>query len=133
MKYDALIKAAKKAKSHSHSPFSKFRVGAALLTSSGKIFTGCNIENSSYSLTICAERTALFKSISQGRFKYRAIAITTDSDEFIPPCGACRQVIQDLAGNIDIVLSTRRGKTMVTRLGDLLPMPFDQSLLKKRR
>ncbi len=85
MKYDALIKAAKKAKSHSHSPFSKFRVGAALLTSSGKIFTGCNIENSSYSLTICAERTALFKSISQGRFKYRAIAITTDSDEFIPP------------------------------------------------
>jgi cytidine deaminase len=133
VKYDALVKAARKAKQYSHSPYSKFRVGAALLTSTGKIVTGCNIENSSFSLTICAERTALFKSISEGVTKFQALAISSDSDQFIPPCGACRQVIQDLAGDIDIILSTKRGKTLVTRLRDLLPMPFDQSLLTKHR
>jgi cytidine deaminase len=131
VKYDALVKAAQKAKKFSHSPYSQFRVGAALLTSTGKIITGCNIENSSFSLTICAERTALFKSISEGTRKFRALAITTDSDQFIPPCGACRQVIQDLAGDIDIILSNKKGKTMITKLSDLLPMPFNQSLLTK--
>ncbi len=133
MKYNALVKAAQKAKSRSHSPYSGFRVGAALLTSTGSVITGCNIENSSFSLTICAERTALFKAVSEGSRSFRAIAIATDSERFIPPCGACRQVIQDLAGDIDIILVTKRGKTMATRLRELLPMPFDESLLHKRK
>ena len=113
----------------SYSPYSKFRVGAALLTSTGKIFTGSNIENSSFSLTICAERTALFKAISEGSKKFKAIAITSDSDDFIPPCGACRQVMLELAGNIDIILTNAKGKMMKTKVNLLLPHPFTKKYL----
>jgi len=124
-----LVESAHKAKRNSHSPYSKFRVGAALLTQSGKIITGCNIEVSSYSLTLCAERVALFKAISEGYTRFRAIAIATDVNEFVPACGACRQVLLDLAGNIDVILSDGKKRTRHVRLKELLPMPFDDSML----
>jgi cytidine deaminase len=130
MDYKELIQAARKAKKNSHSPYSKFRVGAALLTKSGKIYTGCNIENSSYSLTVCAERTALFKAVSEGEKKFLAMVISTDVKDFISPCGACRQVISDLAGDIDIVLTNGVGKTKIMRMKELLPHPFTPKNLK---
>lgn len=124
MDYQSLVARAKAAKRFSHSPYSRFRVGAAVLTTGGKVYTGCNIENSSYGLTICAERTALFKAVSEGETSFIAIAIASDETRFTPPCGACRQVMMDLAGDMDIVLSTQKGGLKVLRLVDLLPLPF---------
>ena len=115
---------------HSYSPYSQFRVGAALLTESGGVYTGCNIESSSFSLTICAERTALFKAVSEGKRKFKAIAISADASEFISPCGACRQVMMDLAGDIDVILTNRRGTMKVLKAGSLLPFPFTGESLK---
>jgi cytidine deaminase len=129
--YRKLIAAAKKAKSHSYSPYSKFRVGAALLTQQRQIISGCNIESSSYSLTICAERTAIFKALSVKRFHFKAIAIATDSPEFISPCGACRQVLKDLAGNIDVIMTTRHGDVAIVKLDSLLPFAFTSRQLKR--
>jgi cytidine deaminase len=129
MNYKALAKKAQAARKYSHSPYSKFRVGAALLTSSGKVFTGCNIENSSFSLTICAERTAFFKAISEGHKRFKAIAISSDSSEFIPPCGSCRQVIMDFGPGIDVVLTNSRGSIMTVKAISLLPMPFSNKFL----
>ncbi|MBI1803491.1 MAG: cytidine deaminase [Ignavibacteriae bacterium] len=131
MKYSTLVQAAKKAKRYSYAPYSNFRVGAAVLTKSGKIYTGCNIENSSYSLTICAERTALFKALSESRPTFTALAITSDSDELIPPCGACRQVIMDLAGDIDIILTSNDGAMKIMKSSELLPLPFTKYALRK--
>ncbi|MBI4548705.1 MAG: cytidine deaminase [Ignavibacteriae bacterium] len=130
MKYHNLVKAARKAIKFSYSPYSRFRVGAAVLTASGKIYTGCNIENSSFSLTICAERTALFKAVSERHRKFRAIAIVSDNKEFTPPCGACRQVMLELAGDIDVILSNANGNTKIVKLNTLLPIPFDAKTLK---
>ena len=129
MKYKKLIDAAMRAKNNSYSPYSNFRVGAALLTKTGKIFTGCNIENSSYSLTICAERTAIFKAVSEGQQNFKAIAISSDMKEIIPPCGACRQVLMDLALDIDVILSGSNNKPIIIKLSKLLPMPFDSKML----
>ncbi len=130
MEFKELVKAARKAKRYSHSPFSNYRVGAALLTSTGKIYTGCNIENSSYSLTICAERTALFKAVSEGEKKFVAIAISNDDKEFASPCGACRQVINELAGEIDIILTNGKGKIKKFKTSELLPYPFTSKNLE---
>lgn len=124
MKYTALVDAAKKAKRHAHAPYSNFRVGAAVLTKSGEIITGCNIENSSYSLTMCAERTAIFKAMSESKTAFTALAIVSDDPELITPCGACRQVILDLAGNIDIILTTKNGNIKILKMNKLLPYPF---------
>jgi cytidine deaminase len=124
MDYSLLVRRARAARRFSHAPYSRFRVGAALLTRSGKIFTGCNIESSSFSLTVCAERTALFKAISEGHRKFTAIAIATGQAQWTPPCGACRQVLADLAGDIDCILSDRRGRRRVLRLSELFPHPF---------
>jgi cytidine deaminase len=124
MTYKALAKHAAAARKHSHSPFSQFRVGAALLTKGGRVYTGCNIEISSYGLTVCAERTALFKAISEGERKFTAIAVATDNEGYTPPCGACRQVIMDLAGDIDFVMTTRAGQMKVVKMKELFPNPF---------
>jgi cytidine deaminase len=129
MKYTTLARRALAARKHSYSPYSNFRVGAALLTKSGKIYTGCNIENSSYGLTICAERTALFKAISEGEKKFAAIAIASDENGFTPPCGACRQVIMDLAGDVDVILTKKNGTTKVLRMTELLPHAFTKTNL----
>jgi cytidine deaminase len=124
MTHKQLAKRAQAARKHSHSPYSRFRVGAAILSKSGKVYTGCNIENSSFGLTICAERTAIFKAISEGVRQFTAIAVATDERRFIPPCGACRQVIMDLAGDIECVLTDAAGAIKVLKMSDLLPYPF---------
>lgn len=131
MTHRNLAKRALAARKYSFSPFSKFRVGAALLTRQGEVYTGCNIESSSYGLTMCAERTALFKAISEGKRRFLAMAIATDERGFTPPCGACRQVMYDLAGNIDVILAREGGKMQVMKLLELFPHPFDAENLKR--
>jgi cytidine deaminase len=122
--YLELVMEAREAAINAHAPYSKFRVGSALLAKSGKIFTGCNIESSSYSLTICAERTAIFKAISEGERSFLAIAVVSDGHGYTPPCGACRQVLMDLAGNIDCIMVDSSNQIKVTKLKMLLPNAF---------
>lgn len=133
MRYQKLVSEARKARQFSYSPFSKFKVGAALITRSGKIYTGCNIEISTFALTICAERTALFKAVSEGEKSFVAIAITSDGPALTSPCGACRQVLMDLAGDIDIVMTNRRGKRRIMPLRDLFPHPFGAAYFTRKK
>jgi len=127
--YDALIAAASKVRENAHAKFSNFKVGAALRTASGKIFTGCNIENATYGLTVCAERTAIFKAISEGERRFDAIAVVTDTDTLTPPCGACRQIIWEFCGDVPVILANLKGKTETLRMSQLFPKPFDSSNL----
>ena len=126
---DLLIDAALRAREHAHAPFSKFKVGAALLDVAGHIYTGCNVENATYGLTVCAERVAVFKAISEGARTFRRIAVAADSGVLTPPCGACRQVLWEFCGDIELILTNLQGKTETLRLKDLFPRPFDASFL----
>jgi cytidine deaminase len=126
---DSLIDAALRAREHAHAPYSKFKVGAALLDDGGQIFTGCNVENATYGLTVCAERVAVFKAISEGARKFRRIAIAADTAILTPPCGACRQILWEFCGDIEVILTNLQGKTESLPLKDLLPRPFDASFL----
>ncbi|XP_068720545.1 cytidine deaminase-like [Montipora capricornis] len=119
-----------KAKEHSHSPYSKFRVGAALLTETGKIIDGCNVENASYGLSICAERTALVKAVSMGFKKFPAIAVTTDLNQFVSPCGACRQFIAEFGLDCDVYLVKSDLSYKKIGISELLPLPFTSSKLE---
>lgn len=130
--YQALIRSARTAQGNAHAPYSGFKVGAALLTSDGKIYRGCNVETSSYSLTICAERNAIFKAISEGEKEFRAVAVVSSADALTSPCGACRQVLWDLAGDIDVVLSSSK-RTKVVKLKSLLPIAFDSKMLARSK
>ena len=132
MDYKVLAKKAAAARKHSYSPYSGFRVGAALLTKSGKVYTGCNVEISSFALTLCAERTALFKAMSEGERHFQAIAVATEEDGFTAPCGACRQVIMDLAGDIDIVMTNKNGEARVLKMSELFPYPFGPKNFRKQ-
>ncbi len=126
---DPLTEAALKARENAHAPFSKFLVGAAIEDSAGRIHTGCNVENATYGLTICAERVAVFKAISEGARKFLRVAVAADTDSLTPPCGACRQILWEFCGDIEIVLVNPRGKTETYRLKELFPKPFDVSYL----
>lgn len=119
-----LIKKAKEAREKAYAPYSKYKVGAALLTTKGKIYTGCNVENASYGLTNCAERTAIFKAVSEGEQKFKAIAIVLDAEEYGAPCGACRQVIREFGIDIDVIMATVKGKYEIMKIKDLLPYSF---------
>ncbi|MCR4418448.1 MAG: cytidine deaminase [Ignavibacteria bacterium] len=130
MDRDKLIEKAIEAKNFSYSPYSKFRVGAALLTNNNEIITGCNVENASYGLTICAERTAIFKAYSEGKRRFKAIAISSDDKNFCPPCGACRQIIWELCGDIDVILIDGNRNTKTFKASDFLPFPFGDENLK---
>jgi len=130
MDNNSLAKKAVEAKLKALPTYSNFYVGAALLTEDGKVYSGGNIESSSYSLTICAERTAIFKAISEGERKFKAIAVAGDTDDFISPCGACRQVISDLCGNIDIIMVNKKNELMVSKTSELLPLAFGDKDLK---
>jgi cytidine deaminase len=130
MDYNSLAEKAVEAKSVSFPPYSNFHVGAAILTEDSKIYSGGNIETSSYSLTICAERTAVFKAYSEGERKFKAVAIASDSPGFCPPCGACRQVLQDLCGDIDVVMVNHNNELKIMKLSQLLPFPFGDKELK---
>ena len=124
-----LLKFAKKAAKNSHSPYSKFPVGAAILTTSGKVYTGCNIESSSYGLTTCAERIAIYKAISEGEKDFKALAVTSEKKAYCPPCGACRQVLWDLAKDIDVILGLENDECEIVKLSQLLPKAFDEGFL----
>jgi len=126
---EKLIAAARQAREHAHAPFSEFRVGAAVRTKSGRTFGGCNVENASYGLTICAERVAIFKAISEGESEFDAIAVVADTDELTPPCGACRQIIWEFCGDVPVILANLKGKIERERSSKLLPRPFDSSNL----
>lgn len=126
---EPLLEAAVKARDNAHAPFSKFHVGAALEDMDGKIWTGCNVENASYGLTLCAERVAVFKAISEGVRKFRRIAIAADTETLTPPCGACRQILWEFLGNADVILVNLQGKTASYKMRDLLPEPFDASFI----
>ena len=130
MEYKKLAEMAVEAKSSSHPPYSNFHVGAALLTDKEKVIIGGNIETSSYSLTICAERVAVFKAFSEGERKFKAIAIASDAPGFCPPCGACRQVMLDLCGDIDIVMVNNKDEIKVLKLSQMLPYPFGDNELQ---
>ncbi len=118
-----LIKQAKRALRNSYAPYSRYKVGAALLTNGGKIFTGCNIENSSFGATACAERVALYKAFSEGERKIKTLAIVAGGSKKPVPCGICRQVIWELAGDVEIIIS-HRGKVEILRLLEIYPKPF---------
>lgn len=126
---DPLVDAAVRARENAHAPFSHFKVGAALEDSEGRIHTGCNVENASYGLTLCAERVAVFKAVSEGVRRFRRAAVVADTDTLTPPCGACRQILWEFCGDVELVLSNLHGKTETFRMKDLLPRPFDASLL----
>ncbi|KAM4702629.1 cytidine deaminase [Rhinophrynus dorsalis] len=127
-----LIQRSHEAKQSAHCPYSNFRVGAALLTHDGKIFQGCNIENACYALGICAERTAIQKAVSEGCKEFKAMAIASDVEqEFISPCGACRQVMREFGSDWEIFLTKPNGNYLLTNLHQLLPMSFGPENLKE--
>jgi len=126
---DPLLEAALRARENAHAPFSHFKVGAALEDSTGRIHTGCNIENASYGLTLCAERVAVFKAVSEGVRGFRRVAVAADTETLTPPCGACRQILWEFCGDAELLLTNLKGKTETLRLKDLLPRPFDASFL----
>lgn len=128
---EALVTAAREARGHAWAPFSRFLVGAAVRLGDGRIFTGCNVENASYGLTMCAERVAVFKAISEGARpdQFAAVCVVADTADPTPPCGACRQILWEFCGDVPVVLATPSAVTRVLSMGELLPHPFDARLL----
>jgi len=125
-----LIEAAKRARESAYAPYSNFSVGAAVKTKSGKIFTGCNIENASYGLTVCAERVAIWKAVSEGETEFTQIAVVADTPELTPPCGACRQIIWEFCGDVPVVFANLKGAVETVPMKELLPRAFDTKFLK---
>jgi cytidine deaminase len=121
----SLVARARAARHRAVAPFSRFKVGAALVARDGTVITGCNVENASYGLTMCAERVAVFKAVSEGIRKFDAVAVIADSPRLTPPCGPCRQILWEFCGDIWVHMSDLRGRTRSMRLLDLLPHPFD--------
>jgi cytidine deaminase len=122
MDYDGLIAKALEAREKAHAPYSHFTVGAALLARSGRVYTGCNVENASYGLSVCAERTAVFKAVSEGERDFEAIAVVTENGA--TPCGACRQVLMEFGEDIQVVVADEAGGYQVFELQELLPEAF---------
>ncbi len=127
---EALVSAARRAREHARARYSGFKVGAALELPDGTIVTGCNIENATYGLTLCAERVALVKALSEGHTSFVRIAVVADTDAPTPPCGPCRQLLWEYCGDLEIVMANLEATTASHRLGELLPMPFDDRLLR---
>ncbi len=125
-----LLEIAKKVRENAYAPYSNFKVGAAILTEEGKIFTGVNVENASYGLSICAERVALFKAISEGYRRFKAIAVVADTNEPVPPCGACRQVLAEF-GSLKVIMGNLKGDMKVKDLSELLPESFTPQNLRR--
>jgi cytidine deaminase len=125
----SLVDAARRARENAVARFSHFKVGAALETPDGVVITGCNVENATYGLTICAERVAMFKALSEGHRAFSRVAIVADTEDPTPPCGACRQILWEFGGDLEVVLANLTQEKGVHRLKDLLPLPFDARLL----
>jgi cytidine deaminase len=126
-----MLETAKTARLQSIAPFSNFLVGAAVKTADGKVYTGCNIESASYGLTVCAERVAIWKALSEGERNFIELAVVADTASLTPPCGTCRQIIWEFAKHATIVLGNLRGETQVVSIRDLLPRAFDARFLKQ--
>ncbi|MEW6320810.1 MAG: cytidine deaminase [Acidobacteriota bacterium] len=126
---DPLVEAARAARARAVAPFSHFAVGAALESDDGRVFAGCNIENASYGLTVCAERVAIFKAVSEGVRAFRRLVVVADAPTPTPPCGACRQIIWEFCGDIEIILAGPAAVHASYRMKTLLPHPFDRGSL----
>jgi len=124
-----LVAAATSARELAFAPFSKFRVGAALRAADGTVVAGCNVESASYGLTMCAERVAIFKGVSEGLTRFTAVAVVTDVAELTPPCGACRQLLWEFAHDATVTLANTAGRTETFTVRELLPRGFDASQL----
>ena len=132
MNYSELLQIANKVKLNSYSPYSNFKVGAVLLSESGNLYTGVNVENSSYGLTNCAERPAVFKAISEGDKNFKTIVLVSDAEDFITPCGACRQVLMEICGkDLEVVMSNSDNEIRILKLEELLPLSFNKEYLDK--
>jgi cytidine deaminase len=127
-----LIEIAKTARLHSIAPFSSFLVGAAVRTAAGKVYTGCNVESASYGLTVCAERVAIWKALSEGERDFTDLVIVADTETLTPPCGTCRQIIWEFAKHAKIVLANLQGQREEREIKELLPSAFDARFLKER-
>jgi cytidine deaminase len=131
--FQPLIEAAKKARMQSVAPFSGFLVGAAVRTDDGKIYTGCNIESASYGLTVCAERVAIWKALSEGERHFSELAVVADTETLTPPCGTCRQIIWAFARNATIVFANLKGESETFHMSELLPRAFDARFLQSAK
>ena len=125
-----LIAAATAVREYAYAPFSEFRVGAAIEMQDGEVIDGCNVESASYGLTVCAERVAIWKAISEGKRKIKHIAVVADTEDLTPPCGVCRQIIWEFGGDIPVTMANLKGKTETVQMKDLLPRAFDTKFLK---
>jgi len=126
-----LVEAAVRARERAIAGFSNFRVGAALEAEDGTIYSGCNVESAAYGMTMCAERVAVWKALSEGAQQFKRLAIVADTERLTPPCGACRQIIWEFCGDIPVVLGNLRGDAETLRMSELLPRPFDVTFLAK--
>jgi cytidine deaminase len=129
MSVEELVRAALRARENALAPYSNFKVGAAIETAEGKIYTGCNIENATYGLTVCAERVALWKAISEGERKFQRMVVVTATEHPGTPCGACRQLMWEFCGEIEVMLANPQGFRETHRLSSLYPRPFDEKSL----
>lgn len=129
---DALVAAAKAAREFAFAPFSQFKVGAALLAEDGTVVTGCNVESASYGLTICAERVAIVKGVSEGRTRFTRVVVVADTDNPTPPCGACRQLLWEFAPDAEVILENLSGKRQTFTMRELLPYGFDRGFLAEK-
>ena len=128
-----LIEAANAARENSYAPYSKFRVGAAVETTDGKIYSGCNVESASYGLTACAERVAIWKAVSEGVLEFRQVAVVVDTEDLTPPCGVCRQILWEFCGDVPVTLANLNGKSETVMMKDLLPRAFGRRFLEQNK
>ncbi|MGI8960496.1 MAG: cytidine deaminase [Bryobacteraceae bacterium] len=126
---DRLIEAAREVRERAHAPYSGFKVGAAIEDENGRVFAGCNVENATYGLSVCAERAAVLKAISEGAAKLKRVAVIADTDTLTPPCGACRQILWEFCGDVEITLANLTGKQETVSMKQIFPRPFDASFL----
>ena len=129
MHLDELMEAAKAVRLKAHAPYSNFKVGCAIEDDEGRVFTGCNVENASYGLSLCAERVAVFKAVSEGAGRLKRIAVVADTEVLTPPCGACRQILWEFCGDAELALGNLAGKRETLTVKQVLPRPFDASFL----
>lgn len=125
-----LVEAAIEVRTRAYAPYSNFKVGAAVRTKSGKIYTGCNVESASYGLTVCAERVAIWKAVSEGEKEFAEIAVVADTQELTPPCGVCRQILWEFCGDVPVTFANLKGDVETVQMKELLPRAFDTKFLK---
>jgi cytidine deaminase len=127
---EKLIEAAKKVRKRAFAPYSNFKVGAAVITTGGQVFTGCNVESASFGLTVCAERVAIWKAVSEGESEFEEIVVVVDTEKLTPPCGACRQIIWEFCGDVPVTMANLNGDTETISSKELLPIAFDSEFFK---